>query len=99
MVTLRLRAEVGNTAVLEVVDTGPGMSSEQRERVFERFYRADAARTRKVNTVNGTGLGLSIVAAIVAAHHGRVEVDSTPGEGTTFRVCLPLVPSTVDVGS
>ncbi len=99
LVTLRLRAEVGDTAVLEVVDTGPGMSSEQRERVFERFYRADAARTRKANTVNGTGLGLSIVAAIVAAHHGRVEVDGTPGGGTTFRVRLPLVPSRVDIAS
>ncbi len=88
-VTLRLRAQPGNLAVLEVADTGPGLTPEQRERVFERFYRADAARTRHAST--GTGLGLAIVAAIVAAHHGRVEVDSTPGGGTTFRVLLPTV--------
>jgi two-component system OmpR family sensor kinase len=92
-VTLRLYAEAGNIAVLEVADTGPGLTGEQQERVFERFYRADAARTRRADTVTGTGLGLAIVAAIVAAHHGRVEVQSAPGEGTTFRVRLPLVPA------
>ncbi len=91
-VTLRLYAEPGNLAVLEVADTGPGLTPEQQERVFERFYRADAARTRRADTVTGTGLGLAIVAAIVAAHHGRVEVQSAPGEGTVFRVRLPLVP-------
>jgi two-component system OmpR family sensor kinase len=92
-VTLRLYAEPGNLAVLEVADTGPGLTPEQQERVFERFYRADAARTRRADTVTGTGLGLAIVAAIVAAHHGRVEVQSAPGEGTLFRVRLPLVPA------
>jgi signal transduction histidine kinase len=71
---------------LEVVDRGPGLTAEQAERVFERFYRTDAARSR---ARGGTGLGLSIVAAIVAAHGGTVEVDSAPGEGTTFRVLLP----------
>ena len=95
-ITLRLSAEPGNMAVLEVADTGPGLTAEQQERVFERFYRADAARTRRADTVTGTGLGLAIVAAIVAAHHGRVEVQSTPGEGTVFRVRLPLVPAGPD---
>ncbi|MBO4209917.1 sensor histidine kinase [Micromonospora echinofusca] len=90
-VTLRLRGESGNSAVAEVVDTGPGLSPEQAERVFERFYRADAARTRRAGGATGTGLGLAIVAALVAAHHGSVEVLPTPGGGATFRVRLPLV--------
>jgi two-component system OmpR family sensor kinase len=76
-------------AALEVVDHGPGLSPEQSSRVFERFYRADASRTR---AHGGSGLGLSIVAALVAAHGGRVEVESRPGEGATFRVLLPLAP-------
>ncbi|SCL13279.1 sensor histidine kinase [Micromonospora inyonensis] len=90
-VTLRLRAEEA-MAVVEVADTGPGLSEEQAERVFERFYRADAARSRRAGGANGTGLGLAIVAALVAVHQGTVEVDSTPGGGATFRVRLPLAP-------
>ncbi|MFI6229404.1 ATP-binding protein [Micromonospora echinospora] len=90
-VTLGLRAEDA-TAVVEVVDTGPGLSEEQAERVFERFYRADAARTRRVGGANGTGLGLAIVAALVAVHQGTVEAVPTPGGGATFRVRLPLAP-------
>jgi two-component system OmpR family sensor kinase len=85
-VEVRLRTEDGS-AVLEVADSGPGLSAEQAERVFERFYRADPARGR---VSGGTGLGLAIVAALVAAHGGRVEVDTTVGAGTTFRVYLPL---------
>ncbi|MCW2862308.1 MAG: histidine kinase [Actinoallomurus sp.] len=78
-------------AVLEVVDSGPGMPAEQAERVFERFYRADPARSR-----GGTGLGLAIVAGLVEAHGGSVEVDTAPGEGATFRVALPLDPDAVE---
>ena len=74
---------------LEVVDHGPGLAGEQAERVFERFYRADQARTRKTG---GTGLGLAIVAALVKAHGGTVSVDSEPGRGATFRVAIPLAP-------
>ncbi|TDE27119.1 HAMP domain-containing sensor histidine kinase [Actinomadura sp. 6K520] len=74
-------------AVVEVADEGPGLSPEHSERVFERFYRADEARSREGG---GAGLGLAIVAALVAAHEGLVEADSTPGEGATFRVVLPL---------
>ncbi|WP_328478706.1 PAS domain-containing sensor histidine kinase [Actinoplanes sp. NBC_00393] len=91
-VTLRLHAGAGDTAVIEVSDTGPGLSPEQRERVFERFYRADGARTRKTDReATGTGLGLAIVAAIVAAHQGTVEVVSEPDQGATFRVSLPTI--------
>jgi two-component system OmpR family sensor kinase len=74
-------------AVVAVADEGPGLSPEQAERVFERFYRADDARSRDHG---GAGLGLAIVAALVAAHEGVVEADSAPGEGATFRVVLPL---------
>jgi two-component system OmpR family sensor kinase len=80
---------VGTTAehaVLEVADTGPGLSAEDSERAFERFYRADSSRTR---ASGGSGLGLSIVAALVAAHEGTVSLDTRPGEGATFRVLLP----------
>ena len=72
---------------LAVHDRGPGLPPEEQERVFERFYRADKARTR---AAGGSGLGLSIVAALVAAHGGRVGVESAPGEGTSFVVELPL---------
>lgn len=75
--------------VLEVADSGPGLSDEQKERVFERFYRTDRARSR---TAGGTGLGLAIVAALISAHHGRVWVDSDPGKGATFGFALPLAP-------
>jgi two-component system OmpR family sensor kinase len=74
-------------AVLEVADTGPGLDDEQKTRVFERFYRADSARTR---VTGGSGLGLSIVAALVAAHRGRATVADTPGGGATFTVTLPV---------
>ncbi|MER5453319.1 HAMP domain-containing sensor histidine kinase [Micromonospora sp. NPDC002389] len=93
-VTLRLRAEPGDLAVIEVADTGPGLTGEQAERVFERFYRADASRTRRTGTYTGTGLGLAIVAALVSVHQGSVEVTDTPGGGATFRVRLPLAPAT-----
>jgi two-component system, OmpR family, sensor kinase len=76
-------------AAVEVVDHGPGLTPEQAERVFERFYRADPARSQ---AAGGTGLGLSIVAALVAVHGGTVQVDSVPGRGARFRVVLPLAP-------
>jgi two-component system OmpR family sensor kinase len=91
-VTVRILAgprEPVPSIVLEVTDQGPGLPPEQAERVFERFYRADQARTRKAG---GTGLGLAIVAALVAAHGGTVALRTAPGEGATFRVTLPLAP-------
>jgi two-component system OmpR family sensor kinase len=72
---------------LTVADKGPGMSGEQAERVFERFYRADPARTR---SSGGSGLGLSIVAALVAAHEGTVRVETALGQGARFEIDLPL---------
>ncbi|WP_112247488.1 sensor histidine kinase [Kribbella monticola] len=76
-----------NEAILEVADTGPGLDEQQKAKVFERFYRADSARTR---ATGGSGLGLSIVAALVAAHNGHVTVTDTPGGGATFTVHLPV---------
>ncbi|MCU1370281.1 MAG: histidine kinase [Ilumatobacteraceae bacterium] len=71
---------------LEIADEGPGMSEEAAARAFERFYRADAARTRHTG---GSGLGLSIVHDAVAAHHGTAALTSTPGNGTTVAVTFP----------
>ena len=100
-VTLRL-STVDGDAIVEVVDRGPGLSAEQAERVFERFYRVDKARTRQAaggvgSRHSGSGLGLAIVAALVSAHEGIVEVDTTPGGGATFRVRLPLAETEKDV--
>jgi two-component system OmpR family sensor kinase len=91
-VTVRVFAEEGDRAVVEISDTGPGLSEEQKQRVFERFYRVDEARTRRTDrAATGTGLGLAIVAAIVRAHQGTVEVISERGRGATFRVTLPTL--------
>jgi two-component system OmpR family sensor kinase len=84
--TVRVRAS-GAEAVIEVADEGPGLEAEDAARVFERFYRADPSRARDRG---GTGLGLAVVAALVGAHGGRVEVDTSRGDGATFRVRLPL---------
>jgi two-component system OmpR family sensor kinase len=75
------------SVTIEVDDHGPGLSKEQAERVFERFYRADQARGRKTG---GAGLGLAIVAALVDAHGGAVGVDTAPGSGAMFWITLPL---------
>ncbi len=88
-VVLRLRRD-RDQAVIEVEDKGPGLTAPQVERVFERFYRADSARTRQGGGGSGAGLGLAIVAALVKAHSGTVEVESVPGSGATFRVRLPI---------
>lgn len=77
----------GPTAVLSVSDTGIGIESEHIDRIFERFYRVDKARSRELG---GTGLGLAIVKHVVLSHGGKVSVRSRPGEGSTFVVRLPL---------
>ncbi|MFE5485752.1 sensor histidine kinase [Streptomyces sp. NPDC056527] len=74
-------------AVLEVADEGPGLAPAARDRVFDRFYRADDSRTR---ATGGTGLGLAIAHALVTAQGGRITLDTAPGEGSTFRIELPL---------
>jgi two-component system OmpR family sensor kinase len=74
-------------AVIEVADEGPGLTAEQAERVFERFYRVDASRSRQDG--GGAGLGLAIVAALTQAHGGAVELDTSPGAGCVFRILLP----------
>jgi two-component system OmpR family sensor kinase len=71
---------------LEVIDHGEGIPKQLRDKVFERFYRADNSRNRDTG---GTGLGLSIVKEIVNLHKGRIEVRETPGGGATFRIKLP----------
>jgi two-component system OmpR family sensor kinase len=76
----------GDDAVIEVRDEGPGMSEEQAARAFERFWRADASRTRESG---GAGLGLAIVSAITEAHGGTAEVVTAPGAGATFRIRIP----------
>ncbi len=74
------------TAAIRVQDEGVGISAEHLPRIFERFYRVDKARSRKLG---GTGLGLSIVKHIAQAHGGAVSVESTPGRGSTFTIVLP----------
>jgi two-component system OmpR family sensor kinase len=83
-----LRSE-DEEAVLEVSDNGPGIPPEHVGQVFERFYRADASRSRDAG---GSGLGLAIVASTIHAHGGRVEVESSAGTGATFRARLPCKP-------
>jgi signal transduction histidine kinase len=85
-------AEDGAYALLRVTDTGIGISSEHLPHVFERFYRADAARAR---ADGGSGLGLAICQWIAEAHGGHIDVESQLGRGTTFSVRLPLAHSPV----
>jgi len=73
--------------VLEVKDKGIGIPSEHLERIFERFYRVDRARSREAG---GTGLGLSIVRHIAMLHKGKVEAESRTGEGSVFRIRIPV---------
>lgn len=85
VVTISLACEA-DWAVLSVVDTGPGIDSDDLPHIFERFYRADKARSREIE---GFGLGLSIVKMFVEQHGGQVEVASQKGVGSTFRLLLP----------
>jgi two-component system phosphate regulon sensor histidine kinase PhoR len=77
----------GEQIVIEVRDSGIGIPREHLHRIFERFYRVDRSRSREMG---GTGLGLSIVKHVVRAHGGQVEADSVEGQGSTFRVELPI---------
>jgi signal transduction histidine kinase len=87
--SVRLSASVvSNEAVIEVQDSGVGIAGEDLPRIFDRFFRADQARSREVP---GAGLGLSIARWIAETHKGRIEVESRVGAGSVFRIVLPLV--------
>ncbi|MEJ8543949.1 ATP-binding protein [Brevibacillus borstelensis] len=84
---ISVRAQrTGGEVVVQISDTGIGISPEDQERIFERFFKADRSRNR---AMGGSGLGLSIVKKIVGLHQGRIAVQSQPGEGTTFIITLP----------
>lgn len=91
--TIRVNANQrgDSDAMLEIADCGPGIAAEYRDKVFDRFYRVDAARSRETG---GFGLGLAIARWAVMANGGRLEVDSRPGEGSVFRIVLPATVST-----
>jgi PAS domain S-box-containing protein len=76
--------------VVTVTDTGIGIDRDDLPHIFERFYRAEEARS---TLSTGSGLGLAIVKKVVDLHQGQIEIDSTPGQGTTFRVLLPVAPT------
>lgn len=84
-VVVRARS-IDDGVEIVVVDDGPGLTSEQAEQVFERFYRGDPARAR---STGGSGLGLAIASSIAHAHGGTIELTTAPGEGCEFAVCLP----------
>jgi len=85
-ISLGLQKHNGSAEIV-VRDTGIGLSERDQQRVFDRFYRVDKARSR---ALGGAGLGLSIVRTIVEAHGGEITVESTPRHGSTFTVSLPL---------
>jgi PAS domain S-box-containing protein len=87
LITIRTRCD-GKTVITEVVDTGIGIGADELPHIFDRFFRADRARTIDIP---GTGLGLAIVKRIVEMHNGTIDVDSTLGQGSVFRVRLPMV--------
>ncbi|OZM83194.1 HAMP domain-containing sensor histidine kinase [Pseudonocardia sp. MH-G8] len=80
----------GGRAVLEVADEGPGMTADHADRVFDRFYRTDRSRTR--SGAANAGLGLAIARSLARAHDGDVELETALGEGSCFRLTLPLLP-------
>ena len=93
--TVRIEGrEIPGSDLIEmaVADDGPGIPTEAAERVFERFYRVDTARSREQG---GTGLGLSIVKHIIQAHGGEVRLETAPAKGAAFRFTLPAVPPPV----
>jgi signal transduction histidine kinase len=86
--TIQIRMERTNDSVqIRVTDTGIGIPEEEQENIFKRFYRVDKSRSRETG---GAGLGLSIAESIVHAHHGKIEIQSEPGNGSTFMVTFPL---------
>jgi signal transduction histidine kinase len=90
-ITLSVRRAGGDVRVA-VADNGAGIEAADVEHIFERFYRADRTRARAAGSNRGTGLGLSIADWITTQHGGRIEVETAPGQGSTFTVVLPLAP-------
>ena len=72
-----------------MADTGIGIAEEDLFHIFEPFYRADMSRVRRIKK-SGTGLGLTIVNELVRVHHGKIQVQSTPGKGTAVSISLPI---------
>lgn len=91
-ININVRSMGGERLEIRIQDSGGGIDPADLPRIFERFYRADKARTRESGNPGGTGLGLAIVREIVARHHGTVEVESVVGKGSTFVILLPLRP-------
>lgn len=85
-ILLKLRRE-GDSARIDVIDSGIGISEEDKSHIFDKFFRVSGIENQRIP---GTGLGLTIVSHIAQSHGGRVEVDSHPGEGSTFSIVLPL---------
>lgn len=83
----------GNKAVLEVEDSGIGIAEDELANIFERFWRSDRSRSR---ATGGAGIGLALVQELVRGHDGEIEVTSTPGQGTSFRVTLPAARAPLD---
>ncbi|HTQ44189.1 MAG TPA: ATP-binding protein, partial [Polyangiaceae bacterium] len=93
--TVRLRAHaVQHGVAFEVVDNGDGIPRTEHRRIFEKFYRIDDRLSRQRE---GSGLGLAIVKHVVRAHGGRVQLESETGKGSTFRIVIPLAPTTETV--
>ncbi|MCX5741683.1 MAG: HAMP domain-containing sensor histidine kinase [Proteobacteria bacterium] len=90
-VTLTRDPAAKHRVVLAVRDWGQGIDPEEHERIFERFYRA---KTIRLKPIRGSGIGLALVRHIVHAHHGDVSVESAPGQGSTFRISLPISDTT-----
>jgi signal transduction histidine kinase len=85
LVAIEVKPAEGGPVQVTVSDTGPGIAPEETEKIFERFYRTDASRSR---STGGFGLGLAIAREMVDAMGGRISVDSTPGQGSRFTVTL-----------
>jgi signal transduction histidine kinase len=90
---------VGDEYVVGITDTGGGIPAELQPRIFERFFRADKARSRAENDGGGAGLGLSISRWIAEAHQGRLELTSSDSVGSTFTAYLPTEPFPSATGS
>ena len=86
-IQIAVEASDSAEALISISDNGPGINQEHQQKIFERFYRIDKGRSREIG---GTGLGLSIAAWAVSANSGRIELESQEGEGSTFKIIIPL---------